>query len=257
MIVYEPLEVCYNSNEQISRGDFMLRVAVAEDEKVYSDKLKEYLERYGEEHSMQIQVDFFETGLLLTKNYQPIYDIILLDIKMPDMDGMEAAELIRQQDEQVVLVFITQMAQYAIHGYEVGALDFLLKPVGYETFQVKFTRAIQRAQNRVGGQIALNLTNGMKRIRTRDIYYVEIQNHILHYHTASGDYEVRGTMQSAEQQLANYHFAKCNHWYLVNLAHVSEVNKAKVVVAGKELEISRRSRTTFLEATTNYLGGNT
>ncbi|MCD8047267.1 MAG: LytTR family transcriptional regulator DNA-binding domain-containing protein, partial [Clostridiales bacterium] len=81
--------------------------------------------------------------------------------------------------------------------------------------------------------------------------------HILHYHTRSGEYVFRGTMQSAEAELTPYHFARCNHWYLVNLAHVSEVNRDVVTVAGSKLEISRRNKASFLEAVTSYVGGNT
>ena len=78
---------------------------------------------------------------------------------------------------------------------------------------------------------------------------------MLHYHTEQGEFVLRGTLQSAEKQLAPYNFAKCNHWYIVNLMHVEQVRKDKVVVAGHELEISRRARTAFLNALTDYMGG--
>ncbi|MGM9537203.1 MAG: LytR/AlgR family response regulator transcription factor [Candidatus Onthomonas sp.] len=235
----------------------MLRVAVAEDNETYRDRIERYLDRYSQEHGLKLETTFFSNGLDLVQNYKPGYDIVLLDIMMPDMDGMEAAQQIRQEDERVVLIFITQMTQYAIQGYSVGALDYLLKPVYYETFDLKFTRAVERVRSRAGGQITLLLPGGMKRLKTQDIFYVEIQNHMLHYHTREGEYVLRGTMQAAEQELEPYRFAKCNHWYLVNLAHVTEVNKDMVTVAGSQLEISRRNRAAFLNAVTNYVGGNT
>ena len=152
-------------------------------------------------------------------------------------------------------MFVTNMAQYAIRGYEVGALDFVLKPINYYTFSVRFERAIHRAQKREGSQVLLNLPDAVRRVDTRDIYYVEVQNRQLHYHTTGGEYVVRGTMQQAEQQLGPYHFVKCSHWYLVNLRHVTEVKRDTVMVAGQELEISRRNYTAFLTALTNYVGG--
>lgn len=234
----------------------MFRIAVAEDEHEYWQQLQAHLQRYSREYEVPLDVVHFSSGKQLAETEQQ-FDIILLDIVMPDMNGMDAAERIRQRDEQVVLMFITQMAQYAIQGYSVGALDFILKPVAYDMFAVKFSRAIARVRSREGAQITLMLPSGMKRMQSRDIYYVEIQNHMLHYFTAFGEYILRGTMAAAEKELAPHHFAKCNHWYLVNLAHVSEINKDTVMVAGHCLEISRRMRSAFLAAVTNYVGGNT
>ena len=173
-----------------------------------------------------------------------------------DDSFVEAAERLRLQDSDVVLMFVTNMAQYAINGYAVGALDFVLKPVNYYTFSVRFARAITRAEHRENGQILLTLPDCVRRIDTRQIYYVEVQNRMLHYHTELGEFVLRGTMQSAEKELSRYHFVRCNHWYLVNLSHVAEVRREMVVVAGAELEISRRNRTAFLTALTDYVGGN-
>lgn len=235
----------------------MLCVAVAEDEEQFRNQLQQYLERYGKEHSIAIKVDYFSNGKEIAEHYRPVYDIVLMDIRMPDMDGMQAAEIIRKQDTHVVLVFITNLTQYAIKGYEVGALDYILKPVDYEMFSLKFARVLNRAESRKGGSITLTFPGGIKRIVTRDIYYVEIQNHMLHYHTGEGEIVFRGTMQEAETLLKPYGFAKCNHWYLVNLQHVWEINQNKVIVTGTELEISRRNRATFLAEVARYLGGNT
>ena len=79
---------------------------------------------------------------------------------------------------------------------------------------------------------------------------------MLHYHTEQGELVVRGTMQATEQELARYHFVRCNYWYLVNLRYVTEIRRDTVIVAGNELEISRRNRTAFMTALTNYVGGN-
>ncbi len=235
----------------------MLRVAIAEDEAEYRAQLTEFLRLYGETYSVEMEVACFSSGVDLVQDYQSEYDIILLDIAMPGLDGMEVARRIRQVDEQVVLVFITQMAQYAINGYEVGALDFLLKPVNYDVFAMKLTKAIRRAESREGKRVVLTLASGVQVLQTRDIYYVEIQNHILHYHTNQGEFALRGTMQKAEQELEPYHFSRCSNWCLVNLAYVSQVDKNVVVVAGMPLDISRRNRTAFMAAVTRYMGGNT
>lgn len=232
-----------------------MHIAVLEDEQGQQDLIQSYVMRYGEETGTQFTLDAFQDGCSFIGNYARQYDIILLDIEMPGMTGMEIAEWIRTKDEDVVLMFITNMAQYAVNGYAVGALDFVLKPVNYNTFSMRFTRAIKRAGTRRSAQILLHLPDCVRRIETQQIYYVEVMNKMLHYHTELGEFVLRGTMQGAEKELSGYHFVRCNHWYLVNLQHVAELRRETVLVGDAELEISRRNRKSFLTALTAYVGG--
>lgn len=233
----------------------MYHVAIVEDEVSFATQLQEYLKQYEEENDVRFKVSVFSDGAEILEDYQPLYDIILLDIEMPKVNGMKAAEEIRAQDADVTLMFITNMANYAIRGYEVGALDFVMKPINYYTFSMKMTRVLKRTKQKAQQDILLTLPDGVKKMNVQQIYYVEVQNRMLYYHTDEGVFVMRGTMQSVEQMLAPYAFAKCNHWYIVNLKHVSEVKKNTAVVAGNELEVSRRNRTAFLKALTDYVGG--
>ena len=233
----------------------MYHIAIVEDEAAFAAQLQEYLEKYQEEHDVRFKISVFGDGEEILKDYQPLYDIILLDIEMPKVNGMQAAEQIREQDADVTLMFITNMAGYAIKGYEVGALDFVMKPVNYYTFSMKLKRVLKRTRQKARQEILLTLPDGVKKLNVQQIYYVEVQNRMLSYHTDEGVFTMRGTMQSVEQMLRPYAFVKCNHWYIVNLKHVSEVRKNTAIVAGHELEVSRRNRTAFLQALTEYVGG--
>ena len=233
----------------------MYHIAIVEDEAAFAAQLQEYLEKYQEEHDVRFKISVFGDGEEILKDYQPLYDIILLDFEMPKVNGMQAAEQIREQDADVTLMFITNMAGYAIKGYEVGALDFVMKPVNYYTFSMKLTRVLKRTRQKARQEILLTLPDGVKKLNVQQIYYVEVQNRMLSYHTDEGGFRMRGTMQSVEQMLRPYAFVKCNHWYIVNLKHVSEVRKNTAIVAGHELEVSRRNRTAFLQALTEYVGG--
>ena len=155
----------------------------------------------------------FGDGAEILEEYQPIYDLILLDIEMPQVNGMDAAERIRNQDQDVVMMFITNIASYAIRGYEVGALDYVMKPITYYGFAMRLGRALKRVKQREQKEILLPLADGVKKLQIQQIYYVEVQNRILHFHTDEGEYLIRGTMQKVEEELAGYSFAKCNHWY--------------------------------------------
>ena len=234
----------------------MYRIAVVEDEQQYRDEVCQYIEQYATEHQLNFDVTTYTDGQEIVDDAQEHYDIIFFDIEMTLLNGMDAAKVIRERDANVVMVFITNMAQYAIEGYEVGALDFVLKPIDYYGFSFRLARALGRVQKKQGNlEFAINTPGGIKKLNSNDIYYIEIENRFLVYHTAEGDFSQRGTLQSAEEMFQNYHFVKCNHWYLVNLKYVTEIEENIVHVAGSRLEISRRNRAHFLKEVTEYIGG--
>lgn len=234
----------------------MYRIAVVEDEQQYRDEVCQYIEQYATEHQLKFDVTTYTDGQEIVGDVQKHYDIIFFDIEMTLLNGMDAAKVIRERDVNVVMVFITNMAQYAIEGYEVGALDFVLKPIDYYGFSFRLARALGRVQKKQGNlEFAINTPGGIKKLNSNDIYYIEIENRFLVYHTAEGDFSQRGTLQSAEEMFQNYHFVKCNHWYLVNLKYVTEIEENIVHVAGSRLEISRRNRAHFLKEVTEYIGG--
>lgn len=234
----------------------MYRIAVVEDEQQYRDEVCQYIEQYATEHQLKFDVTTYTDGQEIVDDVQKHYDIIFFDIEMTLLNGMDAAKVIRERDVNVVMVFITNMAQYAIEGYEVGALDFVLKPIDYYGFSFRLARALGRVQKKQGNlEFAINTPGGIKKLNSNDIYYIEIENRFLVYHTAKGDFSQRGTLQSAEEMFQNYHFVKCNHWYLVNLKYVTEIEENIVHVAGSRLEISRRNRAHFLKEVTEYIGG--
>ena len=107
-------------------------------------QLEEYLHRYEEEHKEAFEITRYADGDEIVHKYKSQYDIILMDVEMKFMDGMSAAEEIRKIDTEVVIIFITNMPQYAIRGYAVDALDYVLKPVEYFAFSQRLSRAIAR-----------------------------------------------------------------------------------------------------------------
>ena len=115
----------------------MLHIAIVEDEENYSRELEEYIHRYGVETSRQFKVTHFQDGEDIVESYSGGFDLLLMDIQMEFMDGMTAAEKIRERDQEVQIIFITNRNDYAIRGYEVDALDYVLKPVSYYIFAKK------------------------------------------------------------------------------------------------------------------------
>ncbi len=233
----------------------MIRIAIAEDDPACAQQLCQFIETFGRESTQAFTTAVFPDGEKLVAAYNSQFDIILMDVEMPVMDGMTAAGYIRRMDPAVVIIFITNMAQYAIKGYEVDALDYVLKPVSYFSFTQRLNRAVSRLHARRKAYVALPVKGGSMRMESADLYYVESQGHQLLYHTRSGVYQATGTIQQAEQDLEGMGFFRCNKGYLVNLEHVEGIQGSCAQVKGESLLISRGRRAAFLEALAGYVGG--
>ena len=101
---------------------------------------------------------------------------------------MKAAEWIRNLDEEVILIFITNMAQFVMKGYEVSALDFLVKPVSYYMFVEKMHKAYDRVSMREERSIIIKGKECIYKVHTTELIYIEVQNHSLTFHTMQGNY---------------------------------------------------------------------
>lgn len=233
----------------------MIQVAVIEDDPAASKTLQAYLERYQAERKTPLTVTAFPNGLDIAEDYRPVWDVILLDIEMPLMDGMSAARHIRKVDQDVIIIFITNMAKYAIKGYEVDALDFVLKPVSYFAFAMKMDKALSTLSRRKKPSVLLSFKGGMLRLSAEEITYIEVARHQLIVHTETGVHTAAGTLSEMEEALRDAGFARCNKGYLVNLRHVRQITADTVRVGDDELIISRRKREEFLTAMTDYYGG--
>ena len=236
----------------------MFKVAIVEDDRAASNTLREYIERFAAEKNEKIEAEVFEDGLKFIGTYKPVYDIVFMDIVMPGINGIETAKKLRVVDGSVVLVFITNMAQYAINGYEVDATDFLLKPVSYFTFALKLSKIMRLLGRRKDADYAIKTADGDVRVRVSDIYYIESVKHYVIFHTSGGDYRMRMSMTEAEAFFEPKSFSRCSTSYLVNLAHIKTVKRDDVIVACENdvaLPLSRTKKQSFMEAFTVYLGG--
>ncbi len=232
----------------------MIKIAIVEDEQLYAKQLHEYLRKYEKENGEAIEVTIYSDGDQIVEKYQSQYDIILMDIEMKFMDGMSAAEEIRKIDTEVVIIFITNMTQYAIRGYAVDALDYVLKPVSYFALSQRLNRAIGRMRKRESKMIMVNMKGGIVRLNIANIYYIESQGHTLILHTILGDYETSGTMKEMESKLLGMNFCRGNKGYLINLQHVEGISDGCAIVKDEKLILSRARKKEFMEALTKYWG---
>lgn len=239
---------------EFKRGEEMYRVAIIEDDKEWQARLKEYLEGYGKENAINFSVSLFDDGLDFLMEYLSNYDIIFLDIEMAHSNGLEVAKKIRAKDEGVPIIFVTNMAQYALKGYEVAALDFIVKPANYYDIVYRIEKALHLLERNKKDEIILTCDRQIRKINISDIYYVEVKKHQLIYHTAKENIEVWGSLSKTEEQLKKYGFCKCNSGYLVNLHYVDEIKGNEVRVNGEWLLISRPKRAEFINQLTLFVG---
>ncbi len=231
----------------------MFRIAVVEDDQTYAAQLKEYLNQYEKERGYKIGVTLFQDGEDIVTNYSAEYDMILMDVEMAFMDGMTAAEKIREQDTEVVIIFITNMPQYAIQGYKVDALDYVLKPISYFAFSQRIDRALTRVKRKEKKYITVPQKGGMRKLAESEICYVEVRDHLLIYHLKDREVVAKGAIKDVEDELDEKLFFRCNRCYLVNLEYVEDFRGNDVTVAGDVILVSRSKKKPFLDALNDYM----
>ena len=159
----------------------ILKIALVEDEEKSSRELLSHLERFQQETGIKTEVHSFQNGLDFIDGYQGDYDAVLMDINMPHLNGLNAAKQLRMMGDDVCLIFITNMAKYAIKGYEVNAMDFMVKPVPYLKLAYKLKKVAALVQAREKS-ICIKTDSGIKVLRASDIYYIEVNHNDLTYH---------------------------------------------------------------------------
>lgn len=233
----------------------MIKVFVVDDEQTERDTMCSFFAQMGTDVHEEIVVDNASCGKELFERYDGSYDLVCLDIDMPGIDGLCVARQLRALDANVMIIFVTNLAQMAIKGYEVQAFDFLVKPVNYYSFVMKMQNALQVINTRKNRNIVLTVSDGIRIIRSDELYYAEVRGHYLFYHMAGETVRQKASMKDLESKLEGLPFTRCNQCYLVNLRYVSAVNKDDIRIGDEWIRMSRPRKKAFLQSLANYIGG--
>ncbi|NMI05725.1 response regulator transcription factor [Paenibacillus sp. SZ31] len=232
----------------------IIKIAIVEDDINQARLLESHLTNYSAEKGLSFNIVHFSQAVALLENYESNFDIIFMDIQLPYMNGMDAARSIRLLDKKVILIFITNLTQYAIQGYEVEALDYMLKPVEYFDFALKMSRAMQRLNDNPKDEILIPSDKGMLKVSPKSIRYVETEGHHVIYHSVENSFRQYATISSIEKKMHGYDFFRCNNCYLVNLAYVQRVHGYTVTLdGGVELRISQPRKKAFVNKLMEYV----
>ena len=233
----------------------MVRIVIVEDDSEDLAQLTDCLRRYEQEYGDSFSIKSYANPADFLDAYRSDCDLIFMDIELPLFNGVEVARQLREIDSVVTLVFITNMEQYAVNGYEVDALDFVVKPINYYRFSSMMRKALRVIARRAEKEVVVRASGAITWLRVSQIFYVEVRDHLLIYHTDQGRFEAWGRLSDVESDLAADHFVRCSTSHLVNLRHVMSVEGGSVNVAGEKLSVSQRRRKAFFACVTNYFSG--
>ncbi|MBE5920913.1 MAG: response regulator transcription factor [Pseudobutyrivibrio ruminis] len=233
-----------------------MNIAVVDDNLNDRKMILDYLSQFFNESGEDYTTSTFEDGVSFLKDYSFSYDFIIFDIDMPQMSGIDTAKELRKKDSNVTIMFVTNMPQYALEGYSVEAVDYVLKPLSYPDFRLKMKKATRYILRNSVKKVTINTTEeGLITVDSSDIYYVESKLHYIYYHTKKGIYKMRAKLTEVEDILLPYHFARSGGSFLINLAYLEKIDGNEIVIAGETLPLSRRMKASLMSAFTKYIGG--
>lgn len=228
-----------------------LNVAIVEDNREECLTLQDFLKKFSMEEGIPINSEVYDDALVYLDASTGKEDVVFLDINLPSINGMDAAERLRKKNSQISIVFVTSLLQYAIDGYKVEAIGYLIKPVNYQLLVTYLKRVLRKKEQRDGADIVLDCVDGMHRVRVDDIDYVEVVAHKTVIHANGKTFDRWASLKDIEAKLPDY-FVRCNVCYLVNLKNVQKVSGSDVWVGGDIVRCSRPQRKAFLEKLTKF-----
>lgn len=224
----------------------MYRIAIVEDQERDARKVMAALDQYAEVKKISLQHTWISNAAEFLENYHGQYNIVFFDIRMPGLDGMSAARELRSMDRSVVLVFLTSLAQYAVQGYEVEAIDYIIKPITYPILALKLPRILNRCFIEED-EVIIQSKGASIKVRPGDIQYIEICEHDIQFQTSGGIVRSYGTLKDVEASLPDGFF-RINNQTIVNLRYVKHADNTSATVAGRVFPISRSRRKEFMTA---------
>ena len=234
----------------------MIRTLIVEDDPAEAQRLTEFVRRYGTARDEAFQITWLASAMEMLSDTGH-YDLVLLDIDLPGINGMEAAQLLRVYDETTPIIFVTNLAKYAAKGYEVGASGFIVKPVSWGNLSMTLDRALRAIRQNVGRSIMVPTEEGARVVPFNQIVYIEVMGHRLSYHLEDGSVlEARGALGQLEAELASAPVIRVSKSCIVNMDKVTLVRPQSLrVVTGEELAVSRMRKHEVMDAVTDHLGG--
>lgn len=228
-----------------------MRVAICDDEKIQLSITKTSVENAY--NSLDLIVDTYTSGIELLNAVDVVnYDLIILDIEMPGVNGIDTAKRLRKIEDKTAIVFLTSHVEYALEGYEVNALRYLTKPASTEKLSEIITYLLE--QKKKDKRILLRNSEDVEMVCVADIYYMEAQDQMIRVVTDKGEYRNRYNLGDYETEISAYGFFRIHRGYLINLGHVLKMTGREIIMEdGAALPISRTKEAALKNALLHYV----
>lgn len=237
----------------------MLTVCICDDNPADAAQVQALMERFTVTHpEYPLRVQVFSTAydLLDYVDRSGGFDLYLLDILMPHLKGIEAAERIRARGEAVEVLFLTVSKEYALDAFEVDAGGYLIKPVKWERFEQVLLSAVRRLTAPEASSLPLKTRTGLRKILFRDLVSVESFNHERVCTLSDGTKLITtDTLASLLERLScDTRFYSPHRAYIINLEHITALEPAFVLMStGQRIPVPRANAAALKRAYMDYL----
>lgn len=232
------------------------KIAICDDSAADSEYIKKSVSSWAEERKITPIVDAFPSAEAFLFHYadEKDYDILLLDIEMGKINGVELAKQIRTGNGTIQIVFVTGYPDFIAEGYEVAALHYLIKPVSSIKLAEVLDRAVAALEKREQS-VFLSVDGETVRIALGDIVLAEAFAHSCTLMTANDRLEARQSITELEKLLGDG-FVRCHRSYLVGIRHIKSISKTKITLdSGTEIPLSRSNYNAVNQAFIRYFRG--
>ncbi|MDY0289369.1 MAG: LytTR family DNA-binding domain-containing protein [Sphaerochaeta sp.] len=236
----------------------MIKIAMCDDNKEELARMRSHCMAYSAKHpEYDIRVSSFEDSHVLLSHIgnKCDFDVMILDIYMPNLTGMELARALRKKDDACALIFLTTSANHAVEAFSLNATHYIVKPYTAEQFDIALDKAFSQREKRRKAKITLKSASGVSTIVFDEFQYAETEGHFQHIHLADGMI-LRTRMTSIELYEMLSHdgrFYKYGSSYIINLEKVRQITSEHIVLeTTTKLQMQRRQFKPLTDRYTQY-----
>lgn len=235
------------------KSRMIYQIAICDDEHIICNLIEGLVKKWAEKADIQVKISIFSSAesFLFTYEEDKSFDILLLDIEMPGTNGVDLAQIIREKNKAIQIVFITGYMDYIAQGYDVEALNYLLKPVNEE----KLFQVLDKARERIivrDKVLYLESSEGMVQLPLNHILYAQVDRNYITIHSLEGKYMRKQTLKDLEEEL-DERFFRVGRSFIVNLNYVKRTSKAEIELKnGDTIPLARNRYEAINQAIINY-----